>query len=166
MKFKKTNLLFIVALIVIMPLFAIQTNAITYPVDIAQNPIKVYAGETVIVTVTIGNMIRDEEITSARLSHIFKGDISPQPSIVCEETIPQRENVITFVFGSFAEGDVISYKIYLEFQGADNHQSEWYSFTVGGSRPILTNMQIMYICIAAAVVIIITVSVIVLRKRR
>lgn len=177
MKLKKTNLLFIATLLVLMPFFAIQTQAATqyppdvsstiYHVDIAQNPPEVYAGEIIIITATI-DMVRDEEITAARLSHIFSEDISPQPSIPCEEDLPMLENVATFIFGPFNEGDFIQYKIYLEFQLLVlNFQSEWFSFTVGGTRSVLSNLQIMYICLGSAGAVVIAVAlVIILRKRR
>lgn len=165
MKLKKTNLLILVTLIIL--IFTMSSSAI-YPVSIVQNPTDVYASETIIITVTVNNMVRDEEIISARLSPKIDG-IS-QSNILCEEDLPQLENVVTFRLGPFIEGEVVSYKIYLEFQlpGTDDYFSEWYSFTVkGGSRPALSNLQIIYVCIfIAAVVVIAVVCIIVFRKRR
>ena len=166
MMLKKTNLI-LIALIVLVPFIAIETQAINYSVSIVQNPIKVYAGETIVITATVNDMVRDEEIISARLSHKIAGSV--QTSFDCEETLPQLENIVTFLLGPFEADEQIMYKIYLEFQlaGSYDYFSEWYSFTVkGGSPRVLTNLQIMYICIAAAVVIVVTIPIIIVRKRR
>ena len=168
MKLKKTNLLFLVVLIVLTPLFAMESSAATYPVTIVQNPTEVYASEIIIITAVV-DMIRDEEIISARLSHILTGDTTPQPSIYCEETTPTLDNVVTFIFGPFVEGDFIQYKIYIDFHsvGVEEYQSDWYAFAVGGTRSGLTIMQIVYICLGSVFAVgVVVVSVIVLRKRR
>ena len=165
MKLQKTHLLFIAALIVLMPFFAMPSTAATYSVNIVQDPIRVYAGETLVITVTVLDMIRDEEITSARLSPKVDGIV--QSTIACEETIPTLNNVVTFVIGPFEENIPIAYKIYLEFQLTSDYFGEWHSFTVRGTRSVLSNLQIMYICLGSAgVVVIAAVCIIILRKRR
>ena len=160
MKFKKTNLLFLVSLIILLPFVAIETNAATYSVAIDQTPDTVYSGELITITVEVIDPIYGDEYDSASLSYWLNGAIHIHN--YPEQSIPNYiEVTLTFVFGPFVEGDVISYKIYLEFIYTDNYQSEMLSFTVGGTKPSgLTTMQLVYICIAAAVVLLAVIAIV------
>ena len=165
MKLKKTNLLFIVALLVLIPIVT-GTNAASYSVDIFRTPEVVYDGEMVTLTVEVIDPLYGEEYTYASLSYLQNGIINNYN--YPEEAIPNYIEVpLTFLFGPFVEGDVISYKIYLEFIHADNYQSGWFSFTVGGTRPSgLTTMQIVYICIASVVLLAVIAIVIIWKIRK
>ena len=166
LKLKRTKLLSIVVLMVLMPFIVLETNAATYFVDISQSPSYPQANDVVTVAVTAADFVREEEIIYAKLSIYFDGAV--RDIIDCEETIPQRENVVTFNFGPFEIDDVISYKIYLEFQLTTDYQSEWYSFTVGEKAASLTRVQTIFIIMGSVVgfALIVVAAVVIINRRR
>lgn len=165
MKLKKTKLLFIVTLIVLIPLIAIETNSATYSVGILRTPEIVYEGEMVTLTVNVIDSQYGEEYTYASLSYLRNGAINNYN--YPEQSIPAMMQTLTWIIGPFAEGDEIGYKIYLHFIYADDYGSEWFYFTVDGSRLSgLTTMQIVYICIASVVLLAVIAVVIIWKIRK
>jgi len=168
MKTKNKKLMISFALLMVLVLATINTNAASfYPTDITQNFTIVHMNDVVIITVTLDfGSVREEEITSARLSHAV--DWGVRPSINPEETIPTRDNILTFDMGSFEADDEVAYKIYLEFQLTPSWQSEWYSFTVQSGIRIagLSIAEIIGISVAGAVCLIAVIAIPIYVKKR
>ncbi len=167
MKLKNTKLLFIVALIILMPL--ISANATSYSVDISQSPKYPQADTIVTITVDVIDPQLNEEFNSAQLKYWLNGltyIIDPEPPF---DSI-QDVQLITFVIGPFDKNDFIEYYVLLEFVYADNYQSEWYSFNVGDKKPKtpLTDDQIIYIVVGSVVgfVLLAVVLVVIMNRRK
>ena len=156
----KTTLLFIMTLMILLPSI-INTHALTHTVNISRNLDDVYVDDIVIISIDVTDMDRESEITSARLSSFVNGIF--QPSINPEQSIPQRESYLTFVMGSFLAGDMVRYKVYLEYNDAEDYVSDWFEFTLPeGSRPLLSVSEISLIIVAS--LLLIGIIVIIIRR--
>ena len=171
---KKINLLFIVALIVLMPLIAMKISADTYNIAIERETEVVYENEMVTVFVTITDTLRDEELTYASLTVRVNGIASYTANP--EEGVPlllsTSGTTLTFVLGSFTAGDEIGYMIILRYMtpSVGEYKSGWYYFTVlGGDRPLISmpKWQIATIAFGIAAVLAIGYFVVIwYRKKR
>lgn len=169
MKLKRTKMLFIVSLIVLVPFITIETNAATYSVDISQSPRYPQKDGIVTITVDVLDPQINEEFNAASLNYWLDG-----MKYICESeplhSSIQTIDTLTFTIGPFDKNDFVEYYIYLEFVYADNYQSEWYSFTVGDTSPKtpLTQMQIIYIVCGVVVgfAVLAMIIVVIMRRRR
>lgn len=135
MKSKTTTLLFLLSLLVIIPLSAIENKALTYDVDISQDPLQVFENDIVTITVTVSNLQQSDQIRYAKLSYylnnVLQSSVNPEATLV--------NNEVVFKLGTFQAGDVIRYQVFLEFylSTSTDYYSEYYSFTISsGNAPL------------------------------
>ena len=168
MKLKKLTLIsisiFFIALFV-----TTNCNAISYSVDISQNPR--YPQEAGIVTITVDVLdpLTNEEFNAASLNYWLDGVKYACESEPLHSSI-QTIETLTFTIGPFDRNDFIEYYIYLEFVYADNYQSEWYSITVGDKkdRTPLTQDEIIYLVVGLVVgfAVLAMIIVVIMRRKR
>lgn len=169
MKLKKANLLFLFALVVSMPLIAIEVSSATYLVDIEQTPEIVNADVVVTITVDVIDPDYGEEFNhNTYLNYQLNGEL--YTGIKPDQPIPSQEIVtLTFKIGPFDKRDYVEYKIYLDFIYAESYQSEWFGFGVDirFPREPLTQTQIIYIAAGVvASVALLAMVMVTLRRRR
>ena len=175
MQLKKTKLLFIVALITLIP-FVTGADALSYAVDIYRIPQTVNVGDEATIYVTVMNPVAGEEIVEGtyleyKVNGIRYADIYP------EQSLPAQMQTLTWTISLFEENDYVGYKVHLDFLYANSYESDWMYFREGEEtttdplpkppREPLTRMQIIYIACGVVVgVAFIAVAIVLINRRR
>ena len=174
MQLKKTKLLFIVTLIVLIPSISIETDASSYAVDIYRIPQTVHTGDIVTVYVNVMNPESGEEFeVGTCLDYELNGVM--YPDIAPDQSIPAQMQELTWTLGYFETDDFVRYKVHLYYLYADSYESGWMSFGEGTPPPLpkpprepLTQTQIIYIAAGSVVgfALLAVVAVFILRMRK